>query len=411
MLHQRYTVLALFSTIMIDSLGWGIAFPVLAPIILNNSTHLLMPDVGIVMRNFLYELSLGIYCIFMFFMSPILGSLSDKYGRKRILIISMMGNFLGFLISGFAIPAHSLFWILVGRSVAGGTAGSLPIAQAAMIDISEDSKKSARLGLVILASVTGFAVGPVIGGFFMDPTIFGSHISYQAPFFVSAAMGLLGAILLCIGFKETFVGNKQVKIHLFTSVLNLHQAFTEKVTKTYCIVLLCFLFGWGIFFSTLPVFLTERLGWNGALIGYFITYLAVAFAIMITIVLPRLTKLFSLPNIVLYGLSALLLCTFIFPTIHDSLFPWIAILLTPMVPCTYVSLVTLLSMAVDSQKQGQIMGVVGSIFALTWGVGPILGGFVLKNGFLAVYVMIGILFFSALILFSQWKVQNRLEKK
>jgi MFS family permease len=406
MSNKKFTVLALFTTIMIDALGWGIAFPVLAPIILNNSAHMLSIGSSLASRNFLYELSLGIYCLFMFFMSPILGSLSDKYGRKKVLILSMAGNSLGFLISGLAIPMHSLIGILIGRSVAGATAGSLPIAQAAMIDISEDSQKASRLGLVVLANVSGFAIGPVIGGFFMDQNIF-SHISYQIPFFVSCGMALAGVLMLMLCFKETFVGNPQLKINVFTSLSNLYKAFTHKTTLIYCSVLSCFLFGWAMFFSTMPVFLTERLGWQGSLIGYFITYIGTVFGIIVIGVLPKVTNRFPLPKIIVIALSTLFICALLFPSIHNSVSPWIVILLTIAVPFTYVSIVTLLSMQVDSQKQGEIMGVTGSIFAFTWGVGPIFAGFALRASLVIPYILIGIFFLIAIILFSRQKATAR----
>jgi predicted MFS family arabinose efflux permease len=317
----------------------------------------------------------------------------------------MLGNFLGFLISGLAIPLHSFMGVLVGRSIAGATAGSLPIAQAAMIDISEDSQKASRLGLVVLANVSGFAIGPVIGGFFMDQNIF-NHINYQIPFFISCGMALVGALLLGFSFKETFLGNKQLKINIFTSFSNLHQAFTAKETLTYCAVLFCFLFGWAILFSTLPVFLTERLNWSGSLVGYFITYIGVLFGVIVIGIMPKITKLFSLSSIVFCALITLFICNAIFPSIHNSLFPWIVILLTAAVPFTYVGIVTLLSSEVDSQKQGQIMGVTGSIFAFTWGVGPMLAGFILKLGLTTPYILAGIFFLLAALLFRQQKLKN-----
>jgi DHA1 family tetracycline resistance protein-like MFS transporter len=406
MSKQRYTVLALFVTILVDAIGWGVAFPVLAPIILSNTTGLLSPDVSIATRNFLYEFSLGIYCLFMFLMVPILGSLSDKYGRKKILIISMLGNFLGFFISGIAIACNSFDWILIGRAIAGATSGSFPIAQAAVMDISEnDVQKASYLGMVVLANTAGFAIGPVIGGFFMDPNIF-SHISYQLPFFVSCATALCGALLLWLGFKETFQGNRSLKIHPMGNFISIYNAFTMKTTAALCVVLLCFIFGWGMFFSTIPVLLTERLHWLGSSIGYFITYIAVFFAVIVMIIMPKVMSRFPIPKVVMIALCSMLIGSLVFPTAHNSIIPWFTVLFVMAVPFTYVGTVTLLSMQVDSQKQGEIMGVTGSIFALAFGLGPILVGSLLHAGLTAPFMACAVFFIAGIIVMGMRMRKN-----
>jgi len=394
MKNQKYAIFALFVAILIDALGWGVAFPVLAPVILHNSAHMFSSTVSLASKNMLYEIALSIYCIFMFLMSPVLGSLSDKYGRKSILIVSMLGNCIGFFISALSIPMHSYTVLLIGRSVAGATAGSIPIAQAGIIDISSKEQTASRLGLVVLGNVVGFAVGPVIGGFFMDQSIFGSWTNFQTPFFVSAAMGLFGALILFF-YKETFQGNKTIKIHALTSFQNIYNAFSKKITLQYCMLLLCFLFGWGIYFSTMPVLLTERLGWTGSSIGYFIAYLGTVFALMILFVLPKITTKFQLKNIISFALIMLFVATILFASIYNSITPWFIIILTVAVPLIYVSTVTILSSQVSEDKQGEIMGVTGSIFALTWGVGPIIGAYFLRHGLYATYALAGCAFLLA----------------
>jgi MFS family permease len=404
MLKQRYTIFVLFMAILIDALGWGVAFPVLDPVILQNATHMLDGVTSLASRNFMYEFALAIYCIFMFLMSPILGSLSDKYGRKIILIVSMLGNFIGFLVTAISIPLHSYTVLLIGRSIAGATAGSLPIAQAGIMDISSNEQKASRLGIVVSGNVIGFALGPMLGGFLMDKAIFGNSTSLSAPFYVSAIMGLIGAILLLF-FKETYVGNKNIKIHVFTSFQNLYHAFSDKKTFYYCTTLVCFLFGWGIFFSTVPILLTERLHWLGSSVSYFLSYVGIMFAILILYILPKITAKFDLHKLVFVALIILFICNLAFATIQHSIEPWFIILLTMAVPVIYVSTVTILSMQVSEQQQGQIMGVTGSIFAFTWGLGPILGGYVLKFGLVGPFILVGIFLLLAIIVFKRQKAR------
>jgi MFS transporter, DHA1 family, tetracycline resistance protein len=401
MASKRFSVLTLFAVVMVDALGWGIAFPVFVPILIKNTSHVLSQTTTLADRHFLYELALGIYCLFMFLMSPFLGCLSDKYGRKKILILSMLGNFLGFLIAGFAIFWQSYIGILIGRSISGMTAGSLPIAQAAIIDISDDSQQASRLGLTVFANIFGFAIGPIIGGFLMDKSLFGIYSSVQLPFFVSAAMGLIGATLLLCFFKETYVGNRKIKINLVSSFSPLLQIFTNRKISVYCLVLLLFLFGWSSFFSTIPVFLTKQLDWSASKIGYFISYIGLLFGISVLWMLPKLTKLFPLPSITLGALVAVLICDFIFPNVNSTTLPWLVMLLTVAAPQAYVTLVTMLSLQVNKEKQGEIMGLTGSIFAFAWGFGPIFSGILLKKALIMPYIMVGFCFITAIFILKK----------
>lgn len=388
--NQRYIIFALFFAIFVDALGWGVSFPVLAPLILKNTVHMLNPNTTVAMRNFLYEFALGLYTLAMFITAPILGSLSDKYGRKYILILSMLGLCIGFCVSGFAVMHASLIGVLIGRMVCGATAGSIPISQAAMMDISADDQKAARLGLVVVANVCGFAVGPAIGSVFMDPSLFGYHVLYQLPFFVTGAMGLLGAILISIYFKETFYGNRALKINPLTGFVNIYHALTQRTTALYTVAAFCFLGAWGMFFSSMPVFLDDRFNWHGPEIGAFITYIAMMFAIMTLFVMPRIAKRFSQTGIVLVAIVALLLCDILLPLLHQSFLTWLVVLLAMSVPFIYVGIVTLLSMQVDSDNQGNIMGVVSSLMAICFGLGPIIGGWLMGAALTAPNILIGL---------------------
>ena len=118
-------------------------------------------------------------------------------------------------------------------------------------------------------------------------------------------MGFLGALLLMVCFKETFQGNKEIKINLLTSFKNLHEAFTSKNTYILCIVLSFFLLGWAMFFSMMPILLTEKLSWSGSAIGYFITYIAAIFAVVILFVMSKINQKYSLYRVIFVSLSCL----------------------------------------------------------------------------------------------------------
>jgi len=313
------------------------------------------------LRNFWYEAMIGIYMLCMFVMSPLLGSLSDRFGRKIILTLSLLGNAVGFLVGGIGVSISSLTLLVIGRVISGATAGSLPIAQAAMMDISTPEEKPKRLSLVALANVTGFALGPVIGAFCLNTHIWGRSLPYALPFWFIIAIALFGALLVWIFFKETFSGNRDNKINVFTGFYNLFETVTSKNTRRLCLAFFSFMFSWAMFFSLLPLLLAEKFQWHADAIGYFISFTAVFLGIGVVFVIPRLIKLARFEVIAFYSFATLLVCMVLFSLINHPIFLWLVITLTIAVPFAYVALATLLSESVSVNEQGKVMGVLGTI--------------------------------------------------
>src|SRR3990167_2722255 len=131
----------LFLVLFIDSMGLGLIFPILNELLIDPSNHFVAANTSTDMRNLLYGGLIGIYMLCWFFGAAFLGDLSDQIGRKKALMICLIGAFLSYLLSAFSIPLNSIALLLIARIVAGITAGSQSIAQAAIIDISSDAHK------------------------------------------------------------------------------------------------------------------------------------------------------------------------------------------------------------------------------------------------------------------------------
>jgi len=122
------------------------------------------------------------------------------------------------------------------------------------------------------------------------------------------------------------------------------------------------------------------------------------------VIMPKVMSRFPIPKVVLIALCSMLIGSLVFPTVHNSIIPWFVILFVMAVPFTYVGTVTLLSMQVDSQKQGEIMGVTGSIFAFAFGVGPILAGSLLHIGLTVPFMACAVFFIAAIIVMGMRKL-------
>ncbi len=396
--QNKISIIPLFVVIFVDAMGWGIVYPSFQPVILNNLIGLFPSHTSLTQLNIWYESMVGIYMLFMFIMSPVLGSLSDRYGRRIILTISMLGNAAGFLLSGIGLHCNSLLLIILGRIIAGATAGSLPIAQAAMMDISSEAEKPKRMSLVAFANLSGFAIGPVLGGLFLNRNIWGPDLSYSTPFWLTMVLGLIGAVLVLTLFKETYSGNKTQNINILMGMTNIKKAFVSRNTGSLFWAFSFYMLAWGMFFSMIPLLLSDRFNWNVSEVGAFLSFTALFLAIGVLLVIPQLMKIAKLNSIVYGALAIMVACCVLFPYIHHSLFLWLTVIFTASAPIAYVCLASMLSNAVSIHDQGKVMGVLGSLVALTWGIGPMAIGYFASINFMTAYMITGASFLVALII-------------
>ena len=120
---------------------------------------ILQANASIVMRDLFYSLTLGLFGLGMFVGAPILGDLSDQLGRKKVLLICLLGTSAAFAVSALGISLHNVWILMAGRLFGGLMAGSMPIAQAAIIDISSNEDKIKNISLITFALCFGFALG------------------------------------------------------------------------------------------------------------------------------------------------------------------------------------------------------------------------------------------------------------
>ena len=168
----------IFITIVIDVLGIGIIIPVLPKILLE------LTGKGLSEASQLSGYLMASYAVMQFVFSPIIGGLSDKYGRRPVILASLFGFFLDYMI---LVYAPTMAWLFVGRILAGITGASFTTATAYIADISNDENRSKNFGMVGAAFGLGFIIGPPIGG------ILGS-IGTRVPFMFAAGLALVNAL-------------------------------------------------------------------------------------------------------------------------------------------------------------------------------------------------------------------------
>ncbi|MET0274276.1 MAG: MFS transporter, partial [Phenylobacterium sp.] len=165
-------------SVWLDVLSLGVIIPVFAPLIQQFER-------GDAAKAGLYiGLFSTVWALAQFFGAPILGALSDRFGRRPVLLISLFGLAFDYLLMAFA---PTLGWLFIGRVISGLTAAGMAVASAYIADVTPPEKRASTFGLIGAAWGVGFIVGPAIGGFLGD-------ISLRLPFLASAGLTLVGAL-------------------------------------------------------------------------------------------------------------------------------------------------------------------------------------------------------------------------
>ena len=168
----------IFITLLIDTIGLGIIIPVIPKIIQE------LTGQGLSQASRYGGWLLFAFAIMQFLCSPVLGGLSDQYGRRPVLLLSLFGFGIDYILLGFA---PNIEWLFIGRLIAGVTGASFTTATAYIADISTPEKRAANFGIIGAAFGMGFIIGPVVGG------ILGKYGS-RLPFFAAAGLTLLNLL-------------------------------------------------------------------------------------------------------------------------------------------------------------------------------------------------------------------------
>lgn len=370
----KRNLLGLFLVIFLDLLGVGIIIPILAPLMLDASGALAPATWNEATRTLALGFLIGIYPLMQFFGAPILGALSDRFGRKNLLTTSLFGSLVGYLITGYGIMTGQLWMVFVGRGLDGFTGGNIAVANSAIADMSSEKDRAANFGLVGAAFGLGFIFGPFIGGIISNPDIhpfFSAHL----PFWLTAGLTALNLIVIGSVFKETLKETIFTKISPFTGFHNIRKAM--KMSEMHAIFGVTFFhqLGFAFFTQFFPVFLVMKFSFTetniGLLFGYTGVWIVFGQGILTRIVAKRAGPSRALKY------SILILSAAIFAHILPSS-PWMFLLLAPVVAMaegiTFPNTTAVASNLAPNNKQGEIMGIISSIRALGMAVPPLLAG-------------------------------------
>ena len=367
--NSRLLISILMLTIIIDVMGVGLVFPVVPEIMMSKQSPFFGISTPESLRNFYYGLSMAVWPLGIFIGSAIIGRLSDKYGRKLMIITSLAGTILAYLLSVSSFAFESLTVFMLSRFICGFFGGSFSIAQAVMLDISDEKSRLKNLSLITLSASISFVFGPVI------TTIVGllSQTTYQAislPFWFGAGFSVINILSVCFFLPETYTKRiKDQKFKLINLIFSFRVMFVDKRVRILALAFLMLQIGWGYYAQGLPLVLDQAFGFKSASIGFVFVIMSLGFAFSTlyfqNIVLKRLNSHVAmlLSGIVIGLLIAI--CTFFLSPSSMIISAFVGALLQIIF---YTALLSVIAGKVDSHEQGAIMGGTTSVFGIAWAV-------------------------------------------
>ena len=366
----------LFFIIFIDTLGIGILIPIV-PQILGDPTsayYLLSPeqkDLGF----FLLGLLVASYPVEVFFAAPILGALSDKYGRKPILVVSILGTSISYFVFAYAIFTQNIPLLFLSRIFDGITGGNISVAQAAIADLTSRENRTRNYGMMGSVFGLGFIFGPFLGGVLSSPAVH-SSFDVSTPFIFSGILALCSAVFLTFFFKESIIEKaRERKINLLASFYNIAKANKFSSLRFLFVVSLLFSLGITFYTSFFNVYLTNKFGFSAADIGAFFAYVGVCIIFTQLFIVGAIAKRFSEIEILgpAYLASGIMIAAFLVPNIA-----WQVILIVPIAAIPHglqhANFISLLTKKADPDMLGEVLGVQSSISSIGQALPPIFAG-------------------------------------
>jgi MFS transporter, DHA1 family, tetracycline resistance protein len=351
---MRRPLVVIFATICLDAVGIGLVFPIL-PRLLEEVTHArnVAPFIGIMT---------ALYAVTQFIFAPVLGALSDKLGRRPVLLISLAGAAMNYVVMAFA---PQLWMLLVGRAVAGLTSANVSVATAYITDISPEEVRARRFGLSNAMFGIGFIIGPVLGGLLGDDWL-------RLPFIAAAALNACNLLLALFILPESRTpAGQKLSLAALNPLRPLRWVFSMKALMP--IVLVFFILsGTGEAYGTCwALWGFDAFHWNGRWIGLSLGTFGVCQTLVQALLPGPATKRLGERAAVLVGLAcaSIALCVMAFARQG-----WIVFAVMPIFALVGIGTPALQSRAarlVDPARQGQFQGVLASTVSLASIIAPL----------------------------------------
>ncbi len=357
-MFKNKALLAISIVVFVDLLGFSIILPLLP---YYASTFNASP----VMIGYL----VASYSICQFIAAPILGGMSDKFGRRPLLIYSQLGSFAGFILLGFA---NSLPLLFLSRIIDGISGGNLTIAQAYIADVTPPKERAGAMGVIGIAFGLGFVVGPPIGG------LLATHFGYEAPALLAAFFALCSTSLTLFYLKEhQHVRDENMKTGL-SYYARVFDYMREANLRPFYLIFLFFALPFSLFISMFSLYGMIKFNFSTQDIGLFLMYVGLLGVVWQGGVIRPLVRRIGDLAALRMGMVALLLGLLGLALVQTvTALAIVAVIFSFGTAITRPTLSSLITQIAPERRKGGALGVSSSLESFSRSIAPILGGWII----------------------------------
>jgi MFS transporter, DHA1 family, tetracycline resistance protein len=348
----------IFVTILLDMLALGLIMPILPKLVesfVDNDTARAARIFGVFGTA---------WAVMQFFFSPILGSLSDRFGRRPVVLLSNFGLGLDYVLMALA---PSLIWLFVGRVISGITSASVSTAFAYIADITPAEKRAAVFGKVGAAFGAGFIIGPAIGGLLgsFDPRL---------PFWVAAGLSFANTIYGLLVLPESLPRDRRAPFRWRSAnpIGALHLLRSDRILTGMAIVHFFAQLAHAVLPSIFVLYATYRYGWDSTTVGITLAMVGICAMAVQGAGIGPIVRLFGERLSLLLGLVCGAAGFFIFAIAPTGSLSWIGIPVMSLWGVSGAAIQSLMTKLVAADQQGQLQGATASVQSVSQLVGPFL---------------------------------------
>lgn len=352
--NMHKALVVIFSAICLDAVGIGLVFPIL-PRLLEEVTH--TPDIA-----HWIGIMTALYALMQFIFAPLLGALSDNYGRRPVLLVSLAGAAVNYLIMAFA---PQLWMLLLGRAIAGLTSANVSVAMAYITDVTPADKRARRFGLFNAMFGAGFIIGPVLGGLLGDYWV-------RLPFIAAAVLNTCNLLMALFMLPESRTPERQrFNFAVLNPLQPLRRIFTLKGLIPIAMVFFILSATGEVYGTCWALWGSDTFGWNGLWIGLSLGAYGICQTLTQALLPGPITRWLGESGAVLFGIFSSCIALAMLAFLQQG---WQVFVIMPLFALGGVGAPALQALAtrkVDEASQGQLQGILASAVSLASIIAPL----------------------------------------